>query len=140
MLWMYCVVALIFVGLYAFMNYDSSKRRKARTAMLESLIVSALPTLDKIVDGKRFLGSECEAVKTFRSGACDLAVRAMGKGWEQHWFMYEAEQLCRTKFGAWFLFNPETGVVEPCSERSARARLADDEELYVKVFGAPERA
>jgi hypothetical protein len=53
---------------------------------------------------------------------------------------YSAEQLCKTKRGSWFLFDPESSKIAPCNEAYVKDRLANDQEVYRRVFGNPETA
>jgi len=101
-------------------------------------IEGALPTLDVIYGGVRYLGSESEVVTTRRVDD----PREPGP--------LRFEQLCRTKSGAWFCLYFETingsgfargPNVKPLRDHDAAIWLEQaDHEQYRRFFGEPKLA
>jgi hypothetical protein len=125
----------VILALFSFPAWDTSRRLRIKRKELDLMIASSLSTLDKIIGDKHYLGSECEVVKTFRWKGGRVR-----HGYYSQRFFPSAKQLCRTKRGSWFLFDPATCGVDPCEEKDARRRLSDDYELYSKTFGKPDVA
>lgn len=101
-------------------------------------IESALPMLDGIFSGRRYIGKESEVVDTIK--------------YENQYsskYPISIEQLCKTKAGNWFKFKfstkSGTGIpydfsVIPLNELDARYWLEKNQALYHRFFGDPELA
>lgn len=99
-------------------------------------IDKALPQLDLIYGGMRYVGKESEVVAT----------RTLTESKSE---IVHLEQLCRTKSGTWFKFRFSLALgdtrtreheVLPCSEDEAKVWLEREPEQYRRFFGEPELA
>ncbi|TCJ15190.1 hypothetical protein EZJ19_07730 [Parasulfuritortus cantonensis] len=100
-------------------------------------INAALPMLDCVVGGRRFVGTESVAIATRRVDKLDRPGPLI------------LEQLCRTRVGQWFKLSFQTDngtgypfglAVQPISENEAKNWLEQDPDIYRRFFGEPEIA
>lgn len=98
-------------------------------------IDKALPMLDGIFEGKKYVGKNCTVIKTNK-----LFLQG-------HVFL--ANQLCKTENGNWFHFRftlsdknqmPFDLSVSPCDEEEVKYCLENDISTYKHHFGEPELA
>jgi hypothetical protein len=110
---------------------DRRLRNHRKVKQLEQLLDSELPALDCIINNKRYLGCNSTVIRTYRYAAVYTRTQYAPP---------HASQLCQTKNGSWFLFDPETREVQVCDEAKAKQMLSDDLALYTRTFSAPELA
>ncbi len=104
-----------------------------------------LDPLDLIIEDRRYLGSGADVVMTIKSPAVIARSKVIfNRNIE---FLSEAEQLCKTKNGQWFLYSfscaepmPSNLAVKPICAEEARVILSPNQELYVEHFGEPALA
>jgi len=98
-------------------------------------IYGALTDYEEIIGGQLWIGRDAEILASDRLDD----QRKSGPVCFEH--------ICRTKNGAWFLF--EVSVMhgrvierrlEPCDEAKAKGRLRRHQDVYVRCFGQPTAA
>lgn len=126
----------VLVAYHKFNKYVISKRNKERElnrCMVSDVIMNDFKLLDKICDGKRWLGSESTIVDWKHQSRYELG--------------FEQNLLCRTNKGAWFVVEYRMNYlvvdyvrVFVCDEDAAKEWISFNRDLYLSYFSEPETA
>lgn len=120
------------VGLLVVLIVIFKMLRKLEGAQNWKAIQAALSDYEEIINGKNWVGKDAEVLASDRDDDPTKSgpVRFV--------------QVCRTKNGAWFLFQVAVihgrlvdRCITPCDEAEAKSRLRHHRDIYVRLFGQP---